>query len=310
MMSSSSNPLCLGVEIGGTKLQIVKGDSAGVVERWRADVKPHARGEDICRQIGEGVDQLMKSSRPAAIGVGFGGPVDGRRGRVRVSHQIEGWADFPLADWLRERSGLPVVLENDANTAALGEATFGAGRGADPVFYVTLGSGVGGGLVAGGSIYHGRPPGEAEFGHVRLDRSGATVESRCSGWAIDGRIRALRAAGESGPLMQAAATVERGEAKFLPAALERNDPLARQILSELADDLGFALSHVIHLFHPQVIVIGGGLSHIGEPLRAAVAESLTRNVMAAFQPAPDVRLAGLAEDAVPRGALELARRAI
>jgi glucokinase len=199
-------------------------------------------------------------------------------------------------------------MDNDANTAALGEALQGAGRGFDPVFYVTLGSGVGGGLAVAGQIYHGATPGEAELGHVRLDRHGTIVENRCSGWAVDAKIRALRQTGLGGVLGQllAEAKTAGGEARFLAPALAAGDPAARAILEETADDLAFGLSHVVHLMHPQVIVLGGGLALVGDPLRAAVAHQLPRHLMTAFHPGPQVRLATLREDAVPTGALALA----
>src|SRR5262249_30550333 len=135
--------------------------------------------------------ELLAGRNPQAIGVGFGGPVNWKTGRICRSHQIEGWSEFDLAGWLRQLASVPVFVDNDANVAALGEARHGAGLGFDPVFYVTLGSGVGGGLVVNGKIYHGSVPGEAEIGHIRLERNGTTVESRCSGWAVDARIREL-----------------------------------------------------------------------------------------------------------------------
>src|SRR5207237_5270130 len=91
--------------------------------------------------------------------------------------------------WLEDLTQAPARVDNDGNVAALAEARRGAGQGFNPVFYATLGSGVGGGLVINGDIYHGASPGEAEIGHVRLDRSGTTVESRCSGWAVNRRVR-------------------------------------------------------------------------------------------------------------------------
>jgi glucokinase len=100
-----------------------------------------------------------------------------------------------------------------------------------------------------------------------------------------------------------------GEARHLAAALKENDPVAHNILNDTAEDLAFALSHVVHLCHPQVIVIGGGLSLVGEPLRAAVASALPRFVMHAFHPVPAIALAGLGEDSVPTGALLLAKQA-
>jgi glucokinase len=304
-----TRPTFIGVEIGGTKLQVVLGDGAGnVIRRWRNVADREGGGTRICQQISQGIREVRAGMEPCAIGVGFGGPVDRATARISRSHQVHGWEDFPLRDWLAEETGLPVVVENDANCGALGEATRGAGAGFDPVFYVTLGSGVGGGLIADGSIYHGAAPGEAEFGHLRLDRSGATVESRCSGWAIDRRIREIKASRPDSVLARSLGSKPGGEAKHLPVAVSAGDPAAHEILRELADDLAFALSHVTHLFHPQVIVLGGGLSLVGEPLRAAVAEALPKYVMEAFSPGPLVRLAALGENAVPVGAIELATR--
>jgi glucokinase len=182
----------------------------------------------------------------------------------------------------------------------------GAGDDADPLFYVTLGSGVGGGLVAGGRIYHGASPGEAEFGHLRLDRDGATVESRCSGWAVDARIRRLREEEPNSLLARNLPSAPGGEAKLLAPALAAGDPAAGRVVREVAADLAFALSHAVHLFHPKIIVLGGGLSLVGDPLRTAVAAHLPLHLMEAFLPGPDVRLAALGEDAVPVGALCLA----
>src|SRR4029434_8266871 len=126
-------------------------------------------------------------------------------------------------------------------TATFGEALHGAGVGLNPVCYVTLGSGVGGGLVVDGSIYHGAKPGEAEIGHVRLDRDGAIVESRCSGWAVDKRIREVITKEPSSLLAQLVGTGRGGEAKQLEAALARNDRAACRILSDVAEDLAFGL---------------------------------------------------------------------
>jgi glucokinase len=298
----------LGVEIGGSKLQLVLGDaSARIIRRWRLAVDPREGGSGIREKIRATLAEVTSGAVLAGAGVGFGGPVDWRTGRICCSHQIEGWAEFDLRDWLQSMIKAPVLVDNDGNTAALGEAFHGSGKGFNPVFYVTLGSGVGGGLVEGGRIFHGATPGEAEIGHVRLDRSGATVEERCSGWAVDRKIRSLIACKPGCCLGQLASGRTGGEAKHLKEALARGDEEASRIVMETSHDLAFGLSHVIHLFHPEVIVIGGGLSLIGEALRTAVADAIPQFVMKAFAPGPQVRLAALGEDAVPVGALELAR---
>ena len=301
-------PSFLGIEIGGTKLQLVAGDaSACITARRRFTVDKQRGGAGIREQIQVALPALLAEFKPLAIGVGFGGPVDSATGRICCSHQIEGWSEFPLGSWLSGLTSLPVTVDNDANTAALGEAKSGAGVGSNPVFYVTLGSGVGGGLVVDGRIYHGAKPGEAEIGHVRLDKSGVTIEQRCAGWAVDRKIREACRREPRSPLAQLIADADHGEARALAPALAQGDALAQRILDEVADDLAFGLSHVAQLIHPEVIVLGGGLSLVGEPLRAAVVTALRRYVMEAFAPGPRVVLAGLGEDSVPVGALHLAR---
>jgi glucokinase len=302
--------MLLGIEIGGTKLQIVSASAPSqILERRKLSVEPAKGAAGIRELIQRTLPELMRHEKPRAVGVGFGGPVDWRTGQICRSHQIEGWSEFDLAGWLQPLVQAPVFVDNDANVAALGEAIHrrsDASVAADPVFYVTLGSGVGGGLIIDGQIYNGATPGEAEIGHVRLDRSGTTVESRCSGWAVDARIRAL-AASEPNSFLARQLTAERsGEARHLPTALAQRDPAAARILRETAGDLAFGLSHVVHLFHPELIILGGGLSHIGEPLRAAVERALRPFVMEAFLPGPQIALAALGDDAVPVGAIELA----
>lgn len=299
--------MVIGIEIGGTKLQLVAGQTnGGILHRRKLSVNPARGAEGIREQIAEYLPTLMSSSEVRAIGVGFGGPVDWTKNRICRSHQIEGWSEFDLGGWLAQISGVRVRVDNDANVAALGEAQLGAGKGLNPVFYVTLGSGVGGGLVVDGRIYHGASPGEAEIGHVRLDRQGTIVEGSCSGWAVDGRIRDLKKSDPGSVLCKMPGFGQGGEAKHLPEALKQGDAAARRILSEITQDLAFGLSHVVHLFHPQVIVLGGGLSGIGEPLRQGMEQTMPDFIMEAFRPGPRIALAALGEDAVPAGALLLA----
>ena len=298
----------LAIEIGGTKLQLCAGSPNGeILDRCRLDVNRAAGGARIRTQIAETIPQLLERWHPQAIGVGYGGPVDHRTGRIHCSHQVEGWNDFPLGDWLREQTGLPVFVENDANTGGLGEALHGAGQGASPMLWVNSGTGVGGGLVVDGRIYHGAIPGEVEIGHLRLNREGVTVEDRCAGPAVDRRVReacAEHSASILAGLVPAGSSG--GEARYLAPAMAEGCTLAPRILDELAEDLAFGLSHAVQLLHPEVIVFGGGLSLVGEPLRERIAAALPRWVMDAFAPGPKVALAALREDAVPVGALALA----
>ena len=298
----------LAIEIGGSKLQVVAGDETGrILDRRRFAVERARGGEGIRAQIADALPDLIARWQPRALGVGYGGPVDWKTGRIVKSHHIAGWNDFPLGEWLTSLTQLPAFVENDANVATLGEALHGAGVGFDPVFWVNIGSGVGGGLVVNGRLYHGASPGEMEIGHVRLDRDGTIVEDRCSGWNIDRRILQEIAAQPDAPLAKLVAATEPGcEARHLAAALAQGDPLARTILDDVLENLAFALSHAVQLLHPEVIVVGGGFSLIGEPVRASLENVLPKFLMDAFLPGPKIVLAALREDAVPVGALALA----
>jgi glucokinase len=302
----SASPF-VAIEIGGTKLQLCVGSAeAGIIDRRRFLVDRVRGAEGIREQIAQAVPELVAKWQPAAIGIGYGGPVDWRTGRIWKSYHIAGWSDFPLGDWLREQTGLPVFVENDSNLATLGEAMRGAGQGMNPVFYTNMGSGVGGGLVVDGRIYHGAPPGEMEFGHLRLHGPERILEDDCSGWSLDCAIRVAVEGAPDSKLAELVAAAPGCEARHLAAALEAGDDLARSLLATQAGHLANALGVVVQLLHPEVIVIGGGVSLLGEPLRAAVAERLPQFMMDVFHPGPAVRLAGLREDSVPVGALLMA----
>ena len=303
----SSGTRLLAIEIGGSKLQVCAGNAEGqILARERRVIDPAQGAEGIRTQLSECLKLMTRAHHPAAIGVGYGGPVDCRSGRIVCSHHIPGWEGFHLADWLQELCGVPVCIENDANVAALGESRFGAGCGAGSMFYVTVGSGVGGGLVSKGRIFHGASPGEAEIGHLRLDETGRTPESCCSGWSLNRRIREVIAENPDCDLAARVKADAGHEARHLGPALASGDALARQILDEAAASLALALSHVTHLFHPEVIVLGGGVALIGNAFRSAVAQHLRPLLMDVFQPGPAIELSTLREDAVPAGALVLA----
>lgn len=276
--------LALGVEIGGTKLQVGVGqpDSPHLRALARGAVEPKAGAAGIRAALPWLVDRaLAEAGRTLAdvdrVGIGFGGPVDSRRGVVLKSFQVAGWDGFPLRDWAQQQWGKPASLQNDAGAAALAEARHGAGRGSDRVFYVTLGSGIGGGWVVLGRLDEGQGLGAAEIGHwwVPHPASGepAELEQLCSGWAIGRRAREA-AQREPSRMVALAGSPAAIDARIVYAAAEQGDAVARRILQETCHTLGIALSNVAALLHPQRVVIGGGVSLMGplfwEPLRAEV----------------------------------------
>ncbi len=305
----------LSVEIGGTKLQVAVGAADGTIEKIYADtVYPEKQAAGILSKISRLVHSAMDGRTGAfrALGAGYGGPITRPEGRVICSHQIPGWEGMPLRQWFEDNFQLPCAVENDANVAALGEAVIGAGRGRNRVFYVTLGSGVGGGFIVDGKIYHGAAPTEAEIGHVRLDRNGATLESRCSGWAVDRSIRETVSAFPESPLgakvrsLQSGNPRSGGEAACLIEAIAEEDPNAPRIIRDLCNDLALGLSHVVHLLNPDCIILGGGLSRLGKPLIEGTAGALRSLVMKAIDPVPPVLPAELGDRVVPAGGLILA----
>jgi glucokinase len=286
----------LGIEIGGTKLQLGIGPGDGTFNGfWRGPINVELGASGIRRQIVDTVPLVLANGQRQieelkGIGIGFGGPVDDHRRCVIKSHQIHGWDNFPLATWLEEQFRLPVALGNDADVAGLAEAHFGAGKNCNPVFYITIGSGLGGGLIIDGKIVRGVGLGAAEIGHLRMRTTDgySTLEDLCSGWGIEQRI------GISVP--QLAEGYRQGDAK------------ARSILNEGWSRLADALCHVIALICPQRIIIGGGVSLLGEdvlfqPLRELVAKRVFRP----FAGSTEIVPASLREEVVVHGALLLAR---
>ena len=189
----------LGIEIGGTKLQLGVGADDGVlagsVARLRGCGRRAGRHSPADHPSRAGVAGKGQH-RPfplRGVGIGFGGPVDDATRTVIKSHQIEGWDNFPLANWVSEVVGLPAALGNDADVAGLAEALHGAGKGLSPIFYITIGSGIGGGFIIDGEIYRGVGKGAAEIGHLIVDYPSDVpmiLEEAASGWAIDQNARA------------------------------------------------------------------------------------------------------------------------
>jgi glucokinase len=307
----------LGVEIGGTKLQLGIGDGAGAIAAlWRGQVVPAEGAEGIRRQILGAVPDLLTraglgKAQLRGIGVGFGGPVDDATRSVIKSHQIAGWDQFPLGDWIGEALGLPAVLGNDADVAGLAEASFGAGRGLSPVFYVTLGSGIGGGLIIDGAIHRGVGKGAAEIGHLRLWHEGRwdVLEHFASGWAIDRKVRELARSGilANSPLGRHPQP-EALTARDVGEAAAKGDAAAAAILDGATMCLAQAFCQVIALVCPRRFVVGGGLSLIGEPLFAPLRRHVAEMVFKPFAECFDIVPASLGEEVVVQGALALARR--
>lgn len=325
-MNAMALPLLLGIEIGGTKLQLGLGHGDGrILELERRTIAPAGGAEGILNQIRDAAAALFEragttAQEIAAVGVGFGGPVNTETGTVIRSHQVAGWEDFPLAEWIRLELGVPrVALANDADAAGLAEARFGAGRGFSPVLYVTIGSGVGGGLIIGGQIYRGNGAGALEIGHLWIvDRTNADLdivklEDIASGWAIAAAARNYAerhvADGQSHwkVLQLAGGDPARITAEMVGTAAKDGDLEASFILSKAIYSMAHALNQAVTLLAPQRIVLGGGVSLIGEVFWfAPIRDQLNVNVFPPFRGTFEIVPAALGEAVVVHGAIALA----
>jgi len=294
--------LAVGIEIGGTKLQAGIGLRDGkLIALVRRAVNPAQGGAGIREQIPSLIEETVAKAGCSpkdlvGLGVGFGGPVDSKRGRILLSHQIEGWSDFPLRDWLQKKVEVPVVLQNDAKTAALAEATLGAGQGKKRIFYITVGSGVGGGLVVDGAPDVGQGLGAGEIGHTWVPDPDSgkpdKLEHVASGWSIG--KRGSRRVGRELSGAEVASLAAKGDAT------------AKRTVEESAEALAVGIGNVLALLHPERFIVGGGVSLMGDlwwsPLKKALAD---RFAFPPFAQSYDVVPSALGEEVVVIGAVLL-----
>ena len=311
--SDTSNSLAIGIEIGGTKIQVGVGLASGklIQPPIRKQVIQENEAEGIQLDLLSMVDEALSSVQHSLsdihrIGIGFGGVLDMNQGLILKSYQIDGWDNFPIKKWAEEQWGKPVVLQNDASTAGLAEALHGSGRGYSRIFYMTIGSGIGGGWIVDGNIDNGQGLGAAEMGHTWVvDPSNGQpieLEQLCSGWAIGQRAR--RAVENKKSLMlELAGSLDAIDARVVYAAAERGDETARQILNETCQALGMAISNVVALLHPERVIVGGGVSFMGPLFWDVLRREVATRSMPSFVSGVEVVRAELGEDVVVIGAL-------
>jgi len=295
----------LGLEIGGTKLQLGVGDGRGsrLIASKRLSIAMGGGITGVLAKIESVGRPIAEKNRVTAIGIGFAGPVDTKLGRALASRQYGGWEDFPLSEWCVDTFGVPAVIANNSNAAGLAEARFGAGQGSRVVLYSNVGSGIGGALVIEGQLHrHGGVV--ADIGQLRpglqADRSDQTVESLASGWAITEAAQAILSdpishsvkmlADVSRPvepesirqrliehedaeqelaaylLARSGGIVGRLNTKMVADAAMSGNELAAEIFSRACRVLGWAIAQAITIVAPDVVVVGGGVSLAGEEI--------------------------------------------
>ena len=312
--SSSTDSLAIGIEIGGTKTQVGIGSTNGELFPkgiLRKQVVQENGAAGIRQDILSMVDELLDSRHIelpmiSRIGIGFGGILDTHSGVVQKSYQIEGWKDFPLREWAEEQWNRPVFVQNDASTAGLAESLHGSGRGYGRIFYMTIGSGIGGGWIVDGKIDDGQGLGAAEIGHTWVPdpENGKPVELEqlCSGWSMGRRGRSAASNGKT-LMTEIAGTLERIDAQVVYLAAEKGDEFANRILNETCQALGLALSNVIALLHPERVILGGGVSLMGNLFWNRLRNEVQSGTIPSFASHVDIVQAELGQDVVVIGAL-------
>ncbi|HYM63882.1 MAG TPA: ROK family protein [Gaiellaceae bacterium] len=275
----------IGMDLGGTKLL------AGLIDREGVVVERKVRGTDtsneeaVVAQIEAAVEELVNDN---VVGICLGVPslIDQRTGRAASSVNIP-FEGVDLRDRIAERFDLPVALENDANAAAVAEHALGAGRGSDHMVMLTLGTGVGGGLILNGKLYRGFTGGAGELGHMTINFEGPPCQGTCpgighleayaSGTAAELLAREMVSERPDGDLGRAAAEGTEVDAKLAVELAAVSEGDAREVLDRVGSRLGVAIASYVNIFNPEVVVVGGGFARAGrfllEPARKVVAES-------------------------------------
>jgi len=289
--ANTTGKVWIGVDIGGTKTAVVLcSQPTVIVERIAFPTLP-GRGPDRgLTLIRQSIQKLIQTHglRPRhiqAIGISCGGPLDRKRGVIQSPPNLPTWNDVPIVDVLTDEFKVDCRLENDANAGALAEHRFGAGQGVQNMIFLTMGTGLGAGIIIGGRLYHGSSDMAGEIGHVRLTASGPVGYDKAGsveGWASGGgmaqaateRVVAAMKKGEATSLVGQMARKRILTAKDVADAARQGDELARQIVCSTGTRLGEALAILVDLLNPELIVIGGIAMRIGEsllePARAAM----------------------------------------
>ncbi|HEY3688470.1 MAG TPA: ROK family glucokinase [Streptosporangiaceae bacterium] len=311
--------LTIGVDVGGTKVAAAVVDDQGAIIEKSKRPTPSTDAEKTAAAIAEAVDELTAKHQVEAVGLGAAGFVDETRSVMLFSPNLA-WRNEPLKQKVEDRVGLPVVVENDANAMAWGEARFGAGRDADHLLCITLGTGIGGGVIIDGELYRGRWGIGGEWGHLRVVPDGHRCgcgnrgcwEQYASGNAL---VREARDLARVSPAM-AGRLLELGEGTpegitgpEVTQAAREGDAAALECFRIIGTWLGQGIADLAAVLDPGLFIIGGGLSDSGDLLLAPARETYAKVLTGrGHRPVAPVRIAELGADAGMVGAADLARR--
>ncbi|MGH2683553.1 MAG: ROK family glucokinase [Actinomycetota bacterium] len=303
----------VGLDVGGTRAAgLLVTESGEVLARHVAET-PAEDVDATMATLFEVIEILRKEADPVAVGIGGAGMVDFEAGVMRFAPNLA-WRELPIRDLVAERSGLSCVLDNDATAACWGEYRFGAGRGYRHMLLVTVGTGIGGGIVADGALYRGRHGFAGEIGHVVVDPDGplcgcgnrGCFEQVASGRALD-RLGQEAARDHPEGVIARIAGTEEVVGRHVTEAAEQGDAVARRIIEEVGTRLGIGIAGFVNVLDPEVVVVGGGVADIGQALFDPAREAFRATVLAPdHRPEVPIVPAAMGNDAGAIGAAAIA----
>ncbi len=265
------NEAIAGIDIGGTKIAVeienLHGEKIGA---RRLPMQTEISADAIVETIFRAIKEIIEKNRSnlVAVGIGCPSPLDIEKGLVMSPSNLRNWDNFPIVEMFQNRFNVPVVLENDANAAALGEFVYGAGRGYKNIVYITVSTGIGGGIILDGEILHGVSGDAGEVGHTIVQPDGircncgsvGCLETISAGVHIARRAQEKLANGEASLMSEIETDISKVSAKTVVEALRKNDKLATEIWDETCRFLAVGIGNVITLIAPEAVIIGGGIA--------------------------------------------------
>lgn len=296
-------PYLIGVDLGGTNIVVgaMPADGHAVHAVRSEPTRAHEGADAITARIARLIEEVIAQTGAETgarrddfrgVGIGAPGPLDRATGVVLITPNL-GWHDYPLRDRVSTAVGLPAALDNDANCATLGEWWIGAARGARHAIGITIGTGIGGGLILNGALYHGASGVAGEIGHTSIETNGrrcncgnyGCLEAYASGTAIATRAREALQGGETSRLSDLVdGALDRITAQTVYQAAELGDSVALHVVRDTARFLGTGIANLLNIFNPDVVVVAGGVTQAGEALFEPLRAEVRRR---AFKPAVD-----------------------
>lgn len=310
-----------GIDIGGTKIALALETLGGEkTASRRIPTRVEIGSQAIVENIAQTLAEMAEASQTEIVSVGIGcpSPLDIEKGLVMSPSNLRDWDRFPIVRFFEEYFNVPVVLDNDANAAALGEFVYGAGRGYKNVVYITVSTGIGGGIIINGEIFHGVAASAGELGHTIVQPDGGArcncgstgcLETVCSGVHIARRAKEKLAGGAASLMSEIAGNTNELTAETVVEAVRRGDELAIEIWDETCRYLAIGIGNIISLLAPEAVIVGGGVAAAGKLLFAPLKSLVPQFV--SMVPADEINIvpAELGAQSGVCGALVLAKKA-